>query len=204
VIAEDNRNRTEIMPRLVLLSEGFAGRTYELKTETTTVGRVSDNTFEIPEASVYSHHAEIVLKGNDVLVRDLNSTNGTFINGERITEAILKPGQILRFGTIELKIDTGEPLPKPGSSAAGSSASGAASRPASAPRSKPSLDQTVVIPQGVKLEDLQGGRHPPELGNTTGFDRKTDRGNKIFILLVVTIGIALIAVLVWVAMTQFR
>src|SRR5215510_6565177 len=133
------------MARLVLLSEGFAGRTYDLKTDTTTVGRVSDNAFEIPEASVSSHHAEIVLKGSDILIRDLNSTNGTFINGERITEAVLKPGEILRFGTIELKLDTGDaPIPR------SNSPSSAAPRPS--PRQKP-LDQTVVIPQGVKVED---------------------------------------------------
>ena len=185
------------MPRLVLLSEGFAGRTYELKTETTTVGRVSGNTFEIPEASVSSHHAEIVLKGSDVLIRDLNSTNGTFINGDRITEAVLKPGEILRFGTIELRIDSGDAPAKPMSSASSTSSS----RPASAPRPKP-LDQTVVIPQGVKLEDLQGGTSPPQLGSTTGFERKTDRGNKIFIILVVAAGIGLISLLVWLAMTR--
>src|SRR5574339_553231 len=62
---------TEPMARLVLLSEGYTGRTYELKGEKTTVGRVSDNAFEIPESSVSSHHAEIILQGNDVLVRDL-------------------------------------------------------------------------------------------------------------------------------------
>src|ERR1041384_7026564 len=125
------------MARLVLLSEGLTGRTHELKVEKTTVGRVSGNAFEIPEASVSSHHAEIVLRGEEVLIRDLGSTNGTFINGDKIAEAVLKPGQILRFGTIELKLDTGD----------------APSRPASAPSSRPPgpkpkpLDQTVVIPQ---------------------------------------------------------
>ena len=179
------------MPRLVLLSEGFAGRTYDLKTETTTVGRVSDNAFEIPEASVSSHHAEIVLKGSDVLIRDLDSTNGTFINDERISEAVLKPGLILRFGTIELKLDTGDapvkpPPPKP-----------AASKPKM-------LDHTVVIPQGVKLEELQGGGGAPPRGSTTGFEPKSDRGNKIFAIFVIIIGVCLVGVLVWVAITQSR
>ena len=64
------------MARLLLLSEGFNGRTYELKVDKTTVGRVSDNAFEIPEASVSSHHAEILLRGNDIVIRDLSSTNG--------------------------------------------------------------------------------------------------------------------------------
>jgi len=177
------------MPRLVLLSEGFAGRTFDLKTETTTVGRVSDNAFEIPEASVSSHHAEIVVKGSDVLIRDLESTNGTFINGERITEAVLKPGQILRFGTIELKLDTGDAPVK--------------STPPPKAASKPkTFDHTVVIPQGVKLEDLQGGGAPP--GHTTGFEPRSDRGNKIFAIFVIIAGACLIGALVWVAIIQFR
>ena len=54
-----------------MLSEGYTGRTYELKAETTTVGRVSDNAFEIPEASVSSHHAELVLRGNEWRAEEL-------------------------------------------------------------------------------------------------------------------------------------
>ena len=88
------------MARLVLLSEGLTGRTFEFKTDKTTVGRVSDNMFEIPEASVSSHHAELFLKGNELHIKDLGSTNGTFINGEKISEGVLKPGQILRLGMV--------------------------------------------------------------------------------------------------------
>src|SRR5213596_3542873 len=93
------------MSKLVLLTEGFAGRTYELKVEKTTVGRVEDNAFPIPEPSVSSHHCEIILRGNDVVIKDLNSTNGTFINGEKVTEAVLKPGQLLRLGQLELRLE---------------------------------------------------------------------------------------------------
>src|SRR5881296_2083796 len=94
------------MARLVLLSEGLTGRTFELKVERTTVGRIEDNAFQIPETSVSSHHAEILLRGSDVVVKDLNSTNGTFINGEKVTEAVLKPGQLLRLGQIEMRLET--------------------------------------------------------------------------------------------------
>jgi len=177
------------MARLVFLSEGLNGRTYDLKVEKTTVGRVSDNAFEIPEASVSSHHAEIILRGNDVVIRDLDSTNGTFINGEKITEAPLKPGQTLRFGTIELKLDTGEGSAAPASSGA----------PAAARKPKQTLDQTVIIPQGVKLDELgSGGGGPPELGSTTGFEKKTNRGGKIFAVLVIVVGVLLIGALAWV------
>ena len=54
------------MSKLVLLTEGFAGRTYELNVEKTTVGRVEDNAFQIAEPSVSSHHAEIILKATKV------------------------------------------------------------------------------------------------------------------------------------------
>ncbi len=166
------------MARLVLLSEGLTGRTFELKAEKTTVGRVEDNAFQIPETSVSSHHAELHLRGNDVLVKDLNSTNGTFINGEKITEATLKPGQILRLGMIEMRLETGE---------------------ASLP-SRKSLDQTRIIPQGVKLNDLESAHPPPSFSGKGGFARKNNKATIAFIVLAILIGLCLIGALVYVVL----
>src|SRR5512147_1127925 len=97
------------MAKLVVLSPGMTGRTQELKLEKTTIGRVEDNTFQIAEPSVSSHHCEVLLRGNEVVVRDLNSTNGTYIGGERVTESVLKPGQVLRLGQVEMRLETGAP-----------------------------------------------------------------------------------------------
>ena|SRR6266446_506087 len=167
------------MARLVLLSEGLTGRTFELKAEKTTVGRVEDNAFQIPETSVSSHHAELHLRGNDVLVKDLNSTNGTFINGEKISnEATLKPGQILRLGMIEMRLETGE---------------------ASLP-SRKSLDQTRIIPQGVKLNDLESAHPPPSFSGKGGFARKNNKATIAFIVLAILIGLCLIGALVYVVL----
>src|SRR5437016_2431953 len=93
------------MAKLVVLSAGMTGRTHELKVDT-TIGRVDDNSFQISEPSVSSHHCEILLRGPEVVVRDLNSTNGTYINGEKVTESVLKPGQVLRLGQIEMRLET--------------------------------------------------------------------------------------------------
>jgi len=164
------------MARLVLLSEGLTGRTFELKVEMTTVGRVEDNAFQIPETSVSSHHAEILLRGNDVLIKDLNSTNGTFINGEKVTEAVLKPGQILRLGMIEMRLETGDNA---------------------AATSKKALDQTRVIPQGVKLDELEGTR-PLNFSAKSGFEKKSNKATIGFIIFAVVAGVALIGALVWV------
>ncbi len=80
------------MAKLVILSQGMNGRVHELKVDKTTIGRVEDNTFQIAEPSVSSHHCEVLLRGNEVVIKDLNSTNGTFIDDEKITESVLKPG----------------------------------------------------------------------------------------------------------------
>ncbi len=164
------------MARLVLLSEGLTGRSYELKVEKTTVGRVSDNAFEIPEASVSSHHAEIILRGSEVIVHDLNSTNGTFINGQQITgEASLKPGQILRLGTIEMRLESGQPE-------------------AARQKQAQALDQTRIIPQGVKPDELQGSGTAPQF-QTTGFEKKSNKGAKIFLIVAIIVGLLLIVAL---------
>ncbi|HXG49129.1 MAG TPA: FHA domain-containing protein [Methylomirabilota bacterium] len=162
------------MPKLVLLSEGFTGKSYELKVERTTVGRVADNTFEIPEASVSSHHAELLLRGNEVLVRDLGSTNGTFINGERITEGVLKPGQLLRLGTVDMRLESTEAAP---------------------PKKKEHLDHTRII-QGIKPGDLEGVRQPLNFDTSKEFSKKSNKGTKVFVIAAVVVGLVLAAALI--------
>lgn len=140
------------MAKLVVLNEGLTGQSYELKVEKTTVGRVEDNAFHIPQGSISSHHCEIWLRGNDVVVKDLNSTNGTFINGQQVTtEAVLKPGQTLRLGQVELRLDTGAP-----GEAVAAPTSAAASAAPKAPPKRP-LESTMVISKGVSLEQLEQG-----------------------------------------------
>src|SRR2546422_401156 len=150
------------MVKLVVLSEGLTGLTYELKVDKTTIGRLEDNAFQIAEPSVSSHHCELIQRGSDIVVKDLNSTNGTFVNGEKITEAALKPGQILRLGQVEMRLESGT-----GSTAA-------------APVKKP-LEKTMVIPQGVKAHDLDQGTRPVNFETNAGFSKKTNKANKIFI-----------------------
>ena len=88
------------MAKLVILTQGMTGRAHELNVDRTTIGRVEDNTFQITDPSVSSHHCEVLLRGAEVLIRDLNSTNGSFINDVRITESVLKPGQTLRWARL--------------------------------------------------------------------------------------------------------
>src|ERR1051325_9125923 len=148
------------MAKLVVLSAGLAGRSQEVKADKTTIGRVDDNSFQLAEPSVSSHHCEVFLRGNDVVVNDLNSTNGTFINGEKVAgEAVLKPGQTLRLGQIELRLETEGMAPAPVPAAAPV----AAPVPGTSSPSRKPLDQTVVM-RGVSLNELEQGPR------TSGFD----------------------------------
>src|SRR5579863_1089491 len=172
------------MAKLVILNQGMTGRTFDLNVERTTVGRVEDNTFHIADGSVSSHHAEIILRGSDIVVKDLNSTNGTFINNDRITETVLKPGQTLRFGQVELKIDDGKPVTAPPPPSAAPAAPAPAAAPAAAADKKKQTEgSTMVVPRGVSLSELeQGGARPPGFDTNTAFTKKKNKVNLYFII----------------------
>lgn len=182
------------MAKLVILNQGMSGRTFDLQIERTTVGRVEDNTFQISDASVSSHHAEILLRGPEIVIRDLNSTNGTFINGEKISEAPLKSGQTLRFGQVELKIDDGQPV---SAAPAPAPVSGApAPAPAPAPK-RQSESSTMVMSRGVSLNDLeQGGTRPPGFDTNTVFTKKKNKVNTYFIIGGVVVAVIIVVLIV--------
>ena len=66
-----------------------------------TLGRNPANSVVIEEPSISGFHCEITLNDGLVTVKDLNSTNGTFIDGERVSEATLKPGSALQLGSAQ-------------------------------------------------------------------------------------------------------
>jgi hypothetical protein len=184
------------MAKLVILNQGMTGRTFDLIVERTTVGRVEDNTFQISDGSVSSHHAEILLRGSEVVVKDLNSTNGTFIGGEKITESVLKPGQILRMGQVEIRIDDGTPptAPPPPPPAKGPAPAPA---PAAAAASSKKQDATMVIPRGVSLSDLeQGGTRQTTFTNNTNFSKKKSKINLWFIIGGIVVTLVIIVLII--------
>jgi pSer/pThr/pTyr-binding forkhead associated (FHA) protein len=155
----------------------------------TTIGRVEDNTFQIADPSVSSHHCEVHLRGGEILVRDLNSTNGSFISGEKITEKVLKPGQTLQLGQVELKLEAEGVVAAP-------SAVPFAAPVAPVPVKKP-VDSTMVIPRGVSLGELEKGGRPPGFDSTTAFSKKRNRVNLYFIIGGIIVGMLIIGLIVY-------
>jgi hypothetical protein len=92
----------EVMSRLVIRKGANEAQEVVLKPGANRLGRNEQNDLKINDPTVSSFHCEIDFQNNTVLVRDLGSTNGTFINSVPIRQAILEPGQTLTLGSVDL------------------------------------------------------------------------------------------------------
>ena len=105
------------MPTLKIQLPNAGEVTHELVDELITLGRVDDNLVQIEDASVSSHHAQLNrTAGGNYHLKDLNSTNGTRVNGNNVTDVQLRHGDRVRFGKIEGSYlsssdDSHQPLP---------------------------------------------------------------------------------------------
>ncbi len=77
------------------------------------IGRGREATLTLPHPLVSRKHCEIFESDGHLVVRDMGSLNGTFVNNERITEAILPPGDLLTLGTVTFRAVYDAPAGKP-------------------------------------------------------------------------------------------
>jgi CheY-like chemotaxis protein len=96
------------MAKLVVTNRGQVPTVHELGDGWITIGRADDNVFQILEESISSRHCEVRVRGNELMVRDLISTNGTFINGRRVADGVVRANEILRLGDVEMRFDTSD------------------------------------------------------------------------------------------------
>ena len=75
----------------------------QLDKETMTIGRKSDNDIHLDNLAVSSHHAKILTILNDSFIEDMNSTNGTYLNGSLINKNTLSNGDVIKIGKHEIK-----------------------------------------------------------------------------------------------------
>jgi FHA domain-containing protein len=94
------------MAKLLINSGPNRGAQIDLIPGSNRLGRALDNDIQIEEPSVSSHHCEILLENGTITVRDLGSTNGTFIDGRQIQEAPIEPGQKLQLGSLEMSYES--------------------------------------------------------------------------------------------------
>ena len=91
------------MALLRITSGDSAGAAFAIGSGSHRVGRADGNHLRLPDGSVSGSHCEVALDpAGNLIVRDLGSTNGTYIQGQRVREALVRPGQNLRLGNLEL------------------------------------------------------------------------------------------------------
>jgi pSer/pThr/pTyr-binding forkhead associated (FHA) protein len=103
------------MPKLILTTEAQGKVAYEFAEDSITIGRAPDNMIVIDDPSVSNRHATMELAGETYRLKDLDSTNGTKVNGVPITETVLRFEDRIRFGAIEARyqpdVQGSQPLP---------------------------------------------------------------------------------------------
>ena len=85
--------------RFVMRSGPAVGKVYPLEAQEISIGRDNTNTVEINDAEVSRRHARMELRGSAYVIQDLGSTNGTFVNGTRVSGMqVLNSGDTVSFG----------------------------------------------------------------------------------------------------------
>jgi pSer/pThr/pTyr-binding forkhead associated (FHA) protein len=92
-----------------LRSDG-AGRVVELNGRPMTIGRAPDNVLVLTDSRASRHHARVDARRGSLVLTDLGSTNGSWVNGRRVESIALGQGDRLRIGTTELLVETVEPI----------------------------------------------------------------------------------------------
>lgn len=91
------------MARLVLSLDGSVMAEYNMNKERYTIGRLPDNDIRIDNPAVSGHHSLIINILNDSFLEDLNSTNGTYVNGKLIKKHALQHGDVVTVGHHQLR-----------------------------------------------------------------------------------------------------
>ena len=85
-----------------------AGMTWMVKEGTTTVGRHPDSDIFLDDITVSRHHCRFRNEGQVFTVEDSGSTNGTYVNGERVDQEALRPGDEVIIGKFHLIVALGD------------------------------------------------------------------------------------------------
>lgn len=89
-------------PKLILSLNGDTVSEINLDKESTTIGRKAVNDIQIDNLAVSGTHAKVLALGRDCFLEDMESTNGTYVNGDRVTKHVLKHGDKIMIGKHQL------------------------------------------------------------------------------------------------------
>jgi pSer/pThr/pTyr-binding forkhead associated (FHA) protein len=101
------------MPKLVLKFEAAVLKEVPVGAQPVTIGRAPDNDIQIDNLAVSSHHAKVYSEESRLVIEDLNSLNGTFVNNQRVQRVTLKQSDQILIGKHHLVVDMGGTVEAP-------------------------------------------------------------------------------------------
>ncbi len=101
----DNKERVQLMTKISVFENEVPQKTVNLRVGAVAIGRSADNDIHLKDSTVSSYHAKIVTYFDASYIEDLDSTNGTFVNGKKVQKHILNPGDVVTVGTHTLKVE---------------------------------------------------------------------------------------------------
>jgi Inner membrane component of T3SS, cytoplasmic domain len=163
------------VPKVIILSEVMRGKSFELTKDLYSIGRSEERDVCIPDGTISSYHAELIKTDVGYTARDCNSTNGTRVNGVRITEQALNNSDILQVGGVEMLFDCED------------KANATTQTTTQTKINIQDLDHTVYAPNDAKMGNIYGAS---KAASGSGED------SKVKILFYVLIGVLVIIVVV--------
>src|SRR5215211_6989447 len=91
------------MPKMIVSIDGVVIKEVQLTKDRTTLGRRPYNDIVIDNLAVSGEHAVLQLTGNEVYLEDLNSTNGTYVNGKAVKKQLLQNNDTVEIGKYKIK-----------------------------------------------------------------------------------------------------
>ena len=91
------------MPKMIVSIDGVVIKEVQLTKDRTSLGRRPYNDIVIDNLAVSGEHAVLQLSGNDVHLEDLNSTNGTYVNGKAVKKQLLRNNDVVEIGKYKIK-----------------------------------------------------------------------------------------------------
>ncbi len=101
------------MPKLSLMFENKIVKEVPVGNRPVTIGRAPDNDLSVDNLAVSNHHAKVYFEAGRMVVEDLDSLNGTFVNDLRVERATLHDGDNIHIGKHRIKVDTSGDAPLP-------------------------------------------------------------------------------------------
>ncbi|MSR66986.1 MAG: FHA domain-containing protein [Pedosphaera sp.] len=157
------------LPKVHILTEGLPIKSFDLKEGANSIGRGEDNLIHLPESSISTNHGVFTVVAGKVTFKDLDSTNGSFIEDNQITEAELAPGTVFRLGTIDFQLGGSD---------------------VEIDKNKRGTARIQVMPKtGEKTQTIPQSASP--------FRVKSSRGIRLYYYFIALMIVAIIGVLVW-------